>query len=139
MVIAFVFGRYSAPEKIKIEKQTVTVEVEKVKSENQTDLNATVTSIHKPDGTVITRKKISSLTKNSITQNTAKEHLTQEKTEIIKGSNVNVMALGAIDLSSLTRGIVYGVSISRPILGPITIGLFGFSSGIIGISGGLQF
>jgi hypothetical protein len=55
----------------------------------------------------------------------------------------NISAMVGEDLSSITSGPKYGLSITRiysiPIIGPITIGGFGFTSGLIGVSLGKSF
>lgn len=139
IILSFSFGRYSAPEKIKIETKTVTVEVEKVKTNENTDNSKTVTEIIRPDHTIIKRTRYDKKT-DKITQTiTESRKEVQESKEITKGSKVTIAALGSLNLTHLTSGITYGLSASKPFLGPITMGIFGFTDSSFGLSMGVEF
>lgn len=53
-------------------------------------------------------------------------------------SKINVSALAAIDTKS-TPIPLYGISVNKEFIGPITIGAFGLTNGIVGVSIGLNF
>lgn len=140
IVAAFAFGRFSAPEKIKIE--TKIVEVERKTSESETDRHkeSTTTEVTRPDGT----KEKTTTTTEDTNRKSASTDDTNKNTEITKevtksGSPVTIQALAAVNVTSLAAPIDYGMSISRPLLGPITVGIFGFSSGKVGFGIGLTF
>lgn len=62
-----------------------------------------------------------------------------KQTLVAKSSTINVSALVANDFS---RGLIsptYGVSISKEIVGPITVGLFGLTNSTVGLSLGINF
>ncbi len=146
LATSFAFGRYSTPEKIKIETKIVEVEKKtddkKIIDKEKKHVKTTVTEIDKPDGTKI----ITSVTTDDSTDDTKTTDIATDDTtkntditkEVTKGSNkVTVAALGGIDF---TNGhYVFGASVSRPLLGPVTFGLFGLSDLTFGISLGLQF
>jgi hypothetical protein len=147
LAAAYGFGRWSSP--VKVVTETKTVEVEKkqdvVKQDtNKDDHKVTVTKqVVKPDGTketdttvtedVTTAKKYQDTTQSTIdtTKDTTKE-------VTYATAKVTISALAAVNVLSPT-GLDYGASVSKPILGPITIGAFGFESGRVGMSIGLTF
>ena len=143
IVVAFAVGRYSGPEKIKVETKIVTVEKDTKTdtSDTQDHKKITIVDTTKPDGTktkttTIVDDKEAQDTKTETDQTTTKESQT---TEITKGSNkVLVSGLIARNLSSFASPI-YGASISKPILGPLYIGAFGLTDKTIGVSIGLMF
>jgi len=55
-----------------------------------------------------------------------------------KRSAVNISLLGATNVRNPTA-LAYGVSVSKEVLGPLTVGAFGLTNGIIGVSVGLNF
>lgn len=140
---AFAAGRYLAPEKIKIEKQIV--EVEKKSSNKDAEKNTrkttTVTKTTYPDGRVEERTVVVEETDRKSSSTTVSEgsKTENEVTEVTHSSSrVTISALAGAPTSSLQLP-VYGVAISKPVLGPITVGAWGLSSGVIGASLGLTF
>ena len=144
VLTSFAFGRFSAPEKVRIE--TKTVEVEKKTEQKETAANqhkeVTVTEVVKPDGT----KETTTKTTEDIIRKTdtvdkvvdAKEADTSK--EVTRGSSkVTVSALAGINLSDPTKPPVLGASVTKPMLGPITTGLWGFTDKTVGVSIGLTF
>lgn len=115
---AFYLGRYSAP------KTTTDKSVEETKN-----THTETTTIKQPDGTVKTvtvtdtSKQVSKDTKTSVAPNVSK---------------VNVSLLSGYDYAYTSRP-VYGVSISKEVIGPVTAGVFGLSNGIVGVSVGVNF
>lgn len=148
LATAFAAGRYSLPEKIRIE--TKTVEVEKKSDSKDTDAQKnthkkTITKeTIKPDGTktvttVVTDDSVAStktidkqvdLTNKDISSVSEKSH---------SSDKVTISALGGVSFNSSTPVFVYGASVSKPILGPITVGLWGLSNASFGASAGLSF
>jgi len=146
LVAVFAFGRYSAPEKIKTVEKIVEVEKktkeEKEQEKREIHRTTTITETIKPNGekvivteiredTNVVKNKDTAIVKDKVIEGTKDE-------EIVKsGSHLNVALLvgNKVDLSN---GII-GAHISRNLIGPISIGLFGLSSGILGASVGLEF
>ncbi len=51
----------------------------------------------------------------------------------------NISALVANDFSKRLIEPVYGLSVSKEVLGPITVGVFGFTNTTVGVSVGISF
>lgn len=128
----FLIGRTTAPEKIKVEKEFVAVTTYKENIDKQFDINATTTTISKPDGTKVTRTKRTDRSKETKATSSREIQYKTEIKEIIKSSPTSVMLVA-------TNGLDYGLSLSRQVLGPITIGIFAFKSGVFGASIGVNF
>lgn len=134
---------YLAPQKIKIEKEIVTVEVEKKKQEVSKDkeYEKKTTTKKNADGSSVTETvtKITDKTKTKEQEEKEKASKESETKEITKSSGTtSVSILTGVDVTK-PGGLIYGASINRSILGPITIGLFGMSNGVGGCSIGLTF
>lgn len=137
VVVSFAFGRYFAPEKVKEVTKTVTIEKE-VERKRQ-DTNKKTVIVTRPNGE--SRTEIVEVTHSDITKEGTKlsenEH-SQEKSR--SSDKVTILALGGVNVLSIDRNQVqYGLSVSRPILGPITVGLWGLSSGVGGLGVGVTF
>lgn len=143
---SFATGRWTAPVHIEIK----TVEVEKKSETQATDVDkdarveTTVTEETKPDGTktVITQKVVENNV-NKETEVTKTDENVKNSSQITESgskSKVTISALAGFKPSDLTSGPSYGMSVTRPILGPITLGLFGLTNpGVYGVSVGLTF
>ncbi len=144
LLVAFAFGRYSAPEHVKIETKIVEIEKKVVDTDTLRDRHREVVikEIVKPDGT---KEKVTTTVEDS---NTSRKTRTEEETsrtenrseEITRGSKVTLAALigSPLRLNSSFEPI-YGGIISKPILGPITVGVWGMSNKTAGFALGLTF
>lgn len=160
IVVAFAFGFYMAPEKIKIQKEIQYVEStkkqsdESAKQDSQRDkrVEKTTTEITRPDGTkevstrtvedsTTSRKSESARNERDESNKTSTEKETKEITAGRNHLTISALAGPQLKLSSgVSLGpLVYGAHITRPLLGPITVGLWGMSSGSGGMSLGLTF
>lgn len=124
LLAAFATGRFTAPERVKVE--TRTVEVEKIKEQVRT---VTVT---KPDGSSTTTTVIDRNIDRNSDSSTIKE--TDNKK-----SSLSINALAGLDITNPTKGYVFGAHVSKRLLGPIEFGVFGLTNGTAGISAGLRF
>jgi hypothetical protein len=139
LLTSFAAGRWSAPEKIKIQ----TIEVEKKTDDKKvvTDdkKRTTIVEVDKPDGTKVKTTVIADVSDikayDKITDDVTK---TQTKEIDKSSSKVTISLLVAINLTGPYLP-TYGVAITKPILGPITVGLFGLQDRTIGASVGLTF
>lgn len=147
ILVSFAAGRYTVPTKTTVETKTVTQTKEDKNTQVDTDKDQHVQTIQvqvkKPDGTVVTttRTERDTDTKQEMKQDdkTDTASTTQTKTETVRlGGNLNVLVTAGVDVTSPT-GLVYGLSLSRPILGPILIGAWGMTNKTVGFSLGLQF
>lgn len=126
VLVAFAFGRYTAP---KIPNVATTVD--NTKNVN-TNTHKTTTITENKDGTKVT-KITEDTNKISESENKGSQVVTAPKTSLI-----NISALGSLDTS---RGFVpvYGISASKEFIGPITLGAFGLTNGVVGLSVGVNF
>lgn len=131
MAAAFAIGRYTVPKSITTDTHTNIVE----KIDTNVKKDETITSTKKPDGTVTTvtviHSDISSKTKESIKEDT--------HTKIVANTgSLNIEALASLDITNPTH-LVYGAHVSNSLIGPIRVGVFGFTDGKVGLSLGLSF
>lgn len=139
---SFAVGRWSVPAVKTVETQVI--KNDKTKQDTEIDVNkhkdTTVTETVRPDGT---KQVVTHTTEDTNKQtNTEKTDETNTQTdskttEVSSTSKVTVSVLTAT--STDLHGIVYGGSVTKPVLGPITLGVFGFTSGVFGASVGLTF
>jgi hypothetical protein len=147
LLSAFAVGRYTVPEKIRVETKTVEVEKKVDDTKTQTDRDkhkkTTVVETVKPDGekttTTVTEEdtttKRSTDDKSAMTDNKATDQVT-EKTYGTQKTTLS--ALGAINLTG-TPSIAYGASVYKPVLGPFGIGAMFLTNGTVGLSVGISF
>jgi len=141
-------GAYLVPTKTKIE--TKIVEVEKkvdTKAEDaasKTHKVTTIVVVTKPDGEKNSTTTIS-YDNSKDTKTNSKDVDTDVKQsdtlkEVTRGdSKVTISALGGVDFSRGAPIVVYGASVTKPILGPIACGVWGLTNGVVGASIGLTF
>lgn len=133
-IIIFAFGRWSAPEKVRIE--TKIVEVEKKESETKKKKHKKTVVVKNPDGSETTttiedetterKKKSDRLSENDSIEQTTKST-----------SRLNISALVGKD--PLSTNLLYGGHVSRDLIGPVSVGVFGLSNKTAGFSLGLTF
>lgn len=147
LLVAFAGGRFSNSEKKTESIQTA------MKTDTKQDLNVNLnkdqhvdtitTETKKPDGTIITttEKKVDTVVNQEKTQVTQTQTVaTQTVKESISrgGQPVTVQAMVGADLSNV-NGLIYGLSVSKPLLGPVAVGIWGLTNKTAGFSLGLQF
>jgi hypothetical protein len=142
LVGAFAAGRWAAPTKI----VTKTVEVEKQvtlkddKKEIVDHSKKKITVTRKPDGTKTTIVEIGTDVDTKVVSNDKTTTDVEKQNETTKQwdtSKVTISALGGYKIGD--AGPLYGASISKPILGPITVGAWALSNSTFGASLGLTF
>lgn len=139
LACTFVAGRYTAPEKVRVETKTVTVEVEKKVQDTNQKKNTKMTEIVNKDGskviTTTTTVDTDTKTKTNIDQTTKSDTV---KTVQISGSSLIIEGLVGTNVTN-PAGLVYGAEISNKLIGPIRVGIFGFTDSRVGGSIGFQF
>lgn len=129
MIVAiFYAGRYTAP--TKVETKTVTVEVEKTKVVEK----KVIVEKTNPDGSKTT---VTTVDTNTETQTDSTSNTTTVKEN--KKSTLNVYAMGGLDVTNPANGFIVGAHVSKQLIGPISIGLFGFTNKTAGVSIGMSF
>lgn len=127
LIASFAFGRYSVPTSIRNEKETDTqTEVDKHKE-------TTIVETEKPDGTKEKKTVIVEDSSKKVDRN-----IKESKQVIFDGSRTTISALAGVNISNLPT-LYFGASVSKPVIGPITAGVFYLSPGIVGASIGLSF
>jgi len=109
--------------------QTKTVEVEK--EVVKTDVVTVTHTVQLPGGGTDT-----TITTTDHTQKVETDTKTQV---VLKSPTINVSGLVANDFSHGGILPLYGVSVSKEFIGPVTLGLFGLTNGILGLSVGINF
>lgn len=139
---AFAAGHFSAPERIKIETKIVEVEKKVTSKDDKKNTHKTTTTTTTTDSNGIKK------TTTVVTEDTASDNKTNindtihvaadaQKSVDRGGSSVTVSALGGIDF---TNGhYVFGAAVTRPIIGPLTLGAWGLTNATGGVSVGLTF
>jgi hypothetical protein len=155
-ILCITIGRYGTSEKIKIEKTDTNTSTNTEKKDDKTTIDANKNSHLKTvivehdnkDGskdkvTTITDDTDSTTTKkqeNASTSKDSEKNTSKESEKISRGSSqVTVSVLSALKITNLSGGLIYGVAVTRPILGPLTVGAFGFTNSTVGLSIGLSF
>ena len=138
IVGAFLAGRYSAPDKIKIETVTVTKEVQ-VKDESQrvNQIERVIETTY-PDGRAVKETRIKTRAAMRRSESKAVEIATKENREIENRRGVVVSALMGLPFSSLSDGPVYGAAFQKKFIGPISIGAWMLTNLTFGLSVGLE-
>ncbi len=139
LTAVFAAGRLSAHTKIKIEKEIVEVEKKSSESDKDSHKKTTIVDIELPDGT----KKRTTVVENDTHQETKDSSSVslaeKDSKEIVKDSGkLNISALGGVSSITSTPLPVYGLAVSKPVLGPITLGIWGLSNLTVGVSLGLE-
>lgn len=125
----FAAGWYSKPE-TKTVDDTKTEEKDKTKTED----HKKTTIVKDKDGNETT----TIIDDSTTTSNHSKDSESKKETTVTSHSKINVSALAAIDTKSQPIPL-YGISINKELIGPITVGAFGLTSGVVGISIGINF
>lgn len=147
-LISFALGRFTVPEKIKTVTVTQTVEKKTDDVKTATDLDkhkqTVQVEVKKPDGTVtvttttVEDDQAKRTSDNKSTDNTA-QTITATK-EITKSSSpVTISALVGAHLTFDSQPLIFGACVTKPMLGPITVGLWGLSNLTGGLSVGVTF
>ncbi len=127
-VMCFAWGRYSVtPTKISANVITTTDVVKDVVTDRVTTTTETPGG---PKSTTVTEH---------ITSETNKTH---NKTSVVTSDSsrptLNISLLAATNINEAFKPL-YGVSVSKQVVGPVTAGLFVLSGGTIGVSVGINF
>lgn len=138
VIISFATGRFSV-QQAEVRTTTSAQTTVKQDQDKNTHTETTVTTIKTPDGTVKTVKTIDQVADVKTDINTSE--LTKNKTDTIP-PKINTLNISALIGNDFSKGIgfpAYGVSVTKQILGPVTVGAYGLTTGVVGISIGLNF
>ena len=134
VVIAVLFGTSYRTEKVTEENKTKTVDTDK-----DIHKETTTTTTVSPDGTKKEVKTVVEDTKTVKHVDKKTDTVTQETKEPVYQDKVNISLLAGVSKGSTLNPLIFGASVSKPILGPITVGIWGFTDLSCGVSIGVQF
>ncbi len=146
LLVSFAAGRYTVTESIKTEIHDTEVkkiaEDEKKNRDKEDHKKVVIVVIRKPDGeetTTTTETDDSEDKETTVVKDTTTDDKVKNETKVVtKGQDkVTVSALGGINV--LTGQPQYGAAITKPILGPLNVGLWGLNTGAVGASVGVSF
>jgi len=131
IVATYMAGKHSRPDSVEIKSATTQVEKIADNSVITEDIEETV----KPDGSKTTKSH------KTIQKNVIADRKTNTKTETVienKHSTLNLSLLAGIN--PFDTKLLYGASVTKDLVGPITIGAWVLTSGALrDTSGGISF
>jgi phage-related tail fiber protein len=133
---AFAFGRYTAPKSAGLKETTMSQTDTKQDSSKDTHTVTKVVYVEDPNG----RKETDTITTTDTVAHVVEDTDTSTKSVIdIKPAKINTLNVSALASTKGLSSISYGLSVTKQVPGPITIGGFGLTDGTIGVSVGLNF
>ncbi len=132
LAVSFTFGRYSVD--VKTEESSKVTDTKQIDREKHVKTVVVVNEL--PDGT----KHTETTTTNDTTTKIDASTTTTDVKSItpVKRSTLNVSLLAGTNLNEPFKP-TYGASITKEVLGPITVGVWGLTTGTAGISLGVDF
>lgn len=124
LLTAFAIGRRSV-ESVSGNKQE-TIAVQQVQD---VETKRTTTTVKKPNGEVKT-VTVSDTVSTTKSDSSTKSSVTTKK-------SLNVSLFGGYNL--YTPKPIYGLSVTKQVFGPVTVGAWGLNNGTLGVSVGLEF
>lgn len=139
LAASFAAGRFLTPTKIKIETKIVEVEKKEKKTATDKKRRVTVVTVTKPDGTKEERKTIDTDSQTRTDEKTDKQRNEQTVSETTRSSGrLNLSVLGGVTAYPAFAP-TFGGHVSKDIIGPVSIGVWGLSNLSGGVSVGLSF
>jgi len=138
VVVAFAAGRESvSPPTVKTTISTTAQD--NTTEDKNTHTKITETEVKQPNGTdTITTVTDQVQNDDTKSQDTIQQQVQQTVTPP-KKNTLNISVLGGNDFSKGILAPTYGLSVTKEVLGPITISAFGLMNGTIGVGIGLNF
>lgn len=128
-LLSFAIGKYTATPA----ETTTTTKTDTERTKN-TNSHTVTTTVQEPTGQV---KTVVVTDTNTQTETTQRQEKDTEQVSA-KKDLVNIALLGGYNVLK-PNGVEYGLSVSKPLLGPITSGLWVMNNGTIGLSVGINF
>jgi hypothetical protein len=127
--VSYSAGRYlGRPAEVKTETKVDQVAVV------DTHQQETITETKRPDGTDI---KVTQIT--TVKDETDKVDTDVKTDTVIAKPKINLSLLATTSTHDPLGAPVYGISMSKEFIGPVTLGLFGLANGTIGVLLGVNF
>jgi hypothetical protein len=138
ILVAFAVGRYSVQSPSTKVKETDNKTTQQ-QTAKDTHTKTTITIVKQSDGATKTVETIdTSITAHTTTEQQDKLSL-QQTTTPPKTQPLNLSVLASVNPIKGEMQPVYGASITKQLLGPVSVGLFGLTNGTMGVSIGLNF
>lgn len=134
-VLIFAVGRYTVTP-AKVSESLKETEQVKQAEDKHIETKKTITETKKPDGSSTTVTVIDQKVEDE--KETKSALSLQEQQSVSPRKTFNLSILGADNIHDTFKP-VYGLSLTKQVLGPVTVGAFGFQNGSVGISLGLNF
>lgn len=137
IIVSFAAGRYSTTVNETIDKTKTTDKTADIDTSKNSHKVTNSVTLTKPDGTteITTTTTIDSTTQKKELDNS--KSVTNTETTKKNSSAVNFSVLAGVDIKEFKP--FYGVILTKELIGPITIGVFGLTNGVVGVSAGLNF
>lgn len=135
-LLVFAIGRYTKSP-AKVSTQIVEQQKEKETEAKNIQTHKTVTETKHPDGTDTIVTQIDQTTTDAKTEQI--DTTIKATTSVTPVKTLNISVLGANDFHESVFKPTYGLSVTKPLIGPLTIGAFGLMNGVVGVSIGLDF
>lgn len=136
LLLSFAFGRYSNQQP-EVSDQTAIEKIDQKQTEQEDHTTTVIIHTKDPSGT---EKTVTTINNNidTKTKDTDKTTIEETKTVTPQKQNLwNVSAMAGVSVNDFVP--VYGAQVSKQVLGPISVGAFGFTSGLFGVSVGVSF
>ena len=146
-LVGLATGRFTLPARVEIKEVIKTVEVEKKTDNKNTTIDSnkdTVVTVTKhPDGTITTEthyidKSVTTIVDKKTDDNTTKSTDDKDTTTTYSTSQYHLSVMAQKDLTNLI-GTSIGLAVDKKFIGPISLGIFGFTNKNVGLSIGLSF
>lgn len=131
LAVGIAGGYAMTPTKVEIREKIVEKRVES--TEKKRDRELVKVQIKRPDGTVETRTELKD--KQDETSKTETNKSSESEKIVSKGTGLGVQFFVRGPLNEPT----YGADVYKKILGPVSVGAFGFTDKVWGLSVGLEF
>src|SRR5689334_20262072 len=130
IILAFATGRFSVPTSTKETKVELLAEKVNLVKKTKKKKHTVIVETTKPNGEKEKRTEITYNSSNNVQKDSDKKSEISTTKQVTRASEVTVSVLLGGSFSNLTP--VYGLSVTKPVLGPVTVGIWGLQSGILG-------
>lgn len=136
LLVAFALGRYSNHSSTVVTHTDTQTDTKK-EADKDTQTHSVTVITKEPNGEEKTTTTTDTTTKSKTDTQTDSDTKTTQTVTPQKTGTLNLSLLGGYDMVKAMP--VYGASVTKNLIGPITIGVFGLSNGTVGASVGLSF
>jgi len=140
LATTFAVGRFSVSKKIEIKEVEKIVYQEKIVKDKEIARHKTSTTTKSPDGTeTTTTTEDTKLDTHSDTQTDIAKDTEKSRIETPMNIGMRFDVLAGLDVTNPAGGYLFGVHVSKQLIGPINFGIWALTNKTVGISAGLQY